>query len=71
MTVEACEAACKAAGYVLAGLEYSDQCWCGNSVMNGGAYVGADGTSGCDMACSGNAAEWCGGSNRLSVWKFG
>lgn len=51
MTVEACQVACKSAGYIIAGLEYSQECWCGNSFVNQGAYVGKDGTNGCTMSC--------------------
>lgn len=71
ITVELCQSACKSAGYSIAGLEYSQECWCGNSFVNGGAYVGADGTNGCIMSCKGNSKEWCGGSNRLSAYKWG
>lgn len=69
MTVELCQAACKAAGYVVVGLEYSQECWCGNAFVNGGAYVGVDGANRCTMACRGNGKEWCGGGNRLSSYK--
>lgn len=71
MTVELCQSACKSAGYSIAGLEYSQECWCGNSFVNGGVYVSADGASGCTMTCKGNTKEWCGGSNRLSAYKLG
>lgn len=43
MTVELCQSACQSAVYLFAGLEYSQECWCGNTFQNGGAYVGADG----------------------------
>lgn len=32
---------------------------------------GAPATSGCSMACKGNATEYCGGSNRLNMYQFG
>jgi len=70
MTVELCQAACKASGYYIAGTEYAQECWCGNVFVNGGVRVGDDGTSGCNSKCMGNSADWCGGSNRLSAWKF-
>lgn len=40
---------------------------CGNSLQNGGAPA-PDGTTGCNMACAGNSAETCGGSNRLDLY---
>ena len=43
---------------------------CGNAFANGGGPA-PDGTAGCNMACNGNAAETCGGSNRLDVWQHG
>lgn len=67
-SVENCTSACQ--GYVYAGMEYSGECYCGNS-FNGGALV--DGTTpaatGCNMLCTGNSSEYCGGPNRLSVYK--
>ncbi|RFU33902.1 hypothetical protein B7463_g2402, partial [Scytalidium lignicola] len=67
MTVEACQSACLAAGYSLAGVEYADECYCGNSLQNGAAPA----SSGCNMACAGNSAETCGGSNRLNIYSHG
>jgi hypothetical protein len=71
VTVENCQTACKATGNTIAGLEYGNECLCNNSFVNGGVYVGAEGTSGCNTKCKGNTAEWCGGSNRLSAWQLG
>jgi hypothetical protein len=64
VTNELCTAACSAAGYPLAGTEYSGECYCGQVYSNGGAEV----QTGCNMVCNGNSTETCGGSNRLSVW---
>lgn len=68
-TVESCQAACLAAGYILAGVEYGSQCFCNMQVVNGGAPA-PDGSTGCNMQCSGNSAETCGGSNRLNVYQW-
>ncbi|KAM0476202.1 hypothetical protein ACHAPX_006619 [Trichoderma viride] len=70
MTVEACQSVCKGLGFTLAGLEFADECYCGNSLANGNT-IAPDGNTGCNMACAGNAAESCGGSNRLDVYSFG
>lgn len=67
MTVELCTAACKTAGFTLAGMEYGGECYCDTAIMNTGTLV----TDGCTMACNGNAAEICGGSYRISVWTLG
>ncbi len=67
MTVELCVSACASAGFLLAGVEYSQECWCDNTVHSGGPAP--DGNVGCNMACKGNALETCGGSNRLNVYQ--
>ncbi|KAI8262728.1 hypothetical protein K4K58_000409 [Colletotrichum sp. SAR11_239] len=66
MTVESCVAACSAAGYQIAGVEYSQECWCGNQIQNGGVLTLP--TDGCNMLCRGNTYETCGGSNRLNIY---
>lgn len=66
MSVALCTAACEAAGFLLAGVEYAGECFCGNAIANGGAYAG----EGCNMLCNGNASEYCGGPNRLNVYNF-
>lgn len=67
-SVENCTTACQ--GYVYAGMEYSGECYCGNS-FNGGALVAGTtpDATGCNMVCSANSTEYCGGPNRLSVYK--
>ncbi|KAH8821809.1 beta 1,3 exoglucanase [Xylogone sp. PMI_703] len=69
MTVEACQTVCKAGGWSYAGLEYADECYCDNALRNGGGPA-PDGNTGCNMACAGNAAETCGGSNRLNLYQL-
>ncbi|KAI8247925.1 WSC domain-containing protein [Colletotrichum sp. SAR 10_98] len=66
MTVESCVAACSAAGYQIAGVEYSQECWCDNQIRNGGVLTLP--TDGCNMLCRGNTYETCGGSNRLNIY---
>jgi len=70
MTNELCQAACEAAGYVLAGTEYSGECYCGAAVANDHGPA-PDGEAGCNMACNGAGDEVCGGSNRLSLYSYG
>lgn len=67
MTAEKCTAACKSAGYTLAGMEYANECYCDNAPQNYGQIQ--DPTS-CNMACKGNANQMCGGPNRLTVYTF-
>lgn len=66
MTEAVCANACFGAGYAFAGMEYASECWCANSVGSTGI---AAPESDCNMTCSGSNREWCGGPNRLSLYK--
>jgi hypothetical protein len=68
-TVESCVNYCAGAGYSIAGMEFSTQCFCDNAVYNGGVL--ASNQADCNMACAGNSAETCGAGNRLSVYNIG
>ncbi|KAI0791235.1 copper radical oxidase [Abortiporus biennis] len=65
LTVESCIQTCSAQNTTVAGMEFSVQCFCGDSLING-ATLGAE--SDCNMGCGGNSTEACGGPNRLSVY---
>ena len=49
--------------YVYAGLQYRDQCYCGNT------YGGLGPATNCNMACSGNSRQMCGGSSSNTIVK--
>lgn len=66
VTVAGCTAAARQAGYKFAGLQYGNQCWAGNAPAY---YRRAE--SECNMACSANTAEKCGGRYRNSIWATG
>lgn len=66
-TVEKCQYACGVRGYNYSALQYSLQCFCGNTY---GRY-GQVPDSSCTMACSGNANEICGASGKNSVYRSG
>lgn len=70
LSIEACQAACKAAGYPIAGVEYSQECYCDSVIRNGGATA-TDGNAQCTMTCNGNPSQTCGGPNRLNMYKYG
>ncbi|WRT68783.1 uncharacterized protein IL334_005763 [Kwoniella shivajii] len=67
MTPALCLTGCQARGYVIGGIEYSSECYCGNK-FNAGS-LSADPTT-CSMACSGDPAQRCGGSSRLSTFTY-
>ncbi|KAK3327788.1 WSC domain-containing protein [Cercophora scortea] len=66
MTVEFCAAYCN--GYTYFGVEYSQECFCGNDIL-GGSTTATDGR--CSMVCSGNPLQICGGASGLSFYKQG
>jgi len=45
----------------------ADECYCGNAVANANVLA-TDG--GCNMECTGNATEICGGSNRINIYSY-
>ncbi|KIM19906.1 hypothetical protein M408DRAFT_334226 [Serendipita vermifera MAFF 305830] len=63
MTVGNCVDACSAAGYTVAGVEWSFECYCGNALPPVAA------TDGCVMKCDGDSAHLCGGPVRLNVYQ--
>ncbi len=67
MSTSACGSFCLNLGFVMFGLEYSSECFCGNELAASSTLVG-DGD--CAMACSGAPGESCGGPNRLSVYRW-
>lgn len=64
MTISSCANYCISFGYHMFGLEYAGECFCGTALQ--GSSPAAEGD--CNMACSGNSAQMCGGPNRLSVY---
>ncbi|KAI0667510.1 hypothetical protein C8Q78DRAFT_1105323 [Trametes maxima] len=65
MTVEACVTFCASQSFNFAGLEFAQECWCGNEISNGGTNATE---SDCNFPCTGDANEICGAGNRLSVY---
>ncbi|KAL6869950.1 hypothetical protein ACO1O0_001285 [Amphichorda felina] len=67
LTVKKCIEGCADANFILAGVEYGGECYCGNTISNGGKPADAEN---CDMTCKGNKTELCGGSNHLNLYDF-
>ncbi len=64
-TVEGCVQICTAQGFAFAGVQYGQSCLCGNSY---GKYGPANN---CNMTCTGNSNEVCGGINANNVYPTG
>ncbi|KAI5275150.1 hypothetical protein E4T47_01817 [Aureobasidium subglaciale] len=64
VSVTFCASYCSA--YTYFGIEYGQECYCGNTIASGSAPV-ADGR--CKMPCAGNATEICGGSSGLNMYQ--
>ncbi|CCG82299.1 WSC domain protein [Taphrina deformans PYCC 5710] len=62
MTNSLCSQYCLAQGFAYSGTEYSDECFCSNSLP-----PTALSSSSCNSACAGDASTFCGGNNALSV----
>ena len=63
MQPQKCISHCRYHNYPFAALQYAQQCYCG--IQPGAIQVH---NSECNMACSGSASQWCGGSWRNSVY---
>jgi len=78
VTPESCIEACsilekpgpepKIPGYVFAGVQAGNQCYCGNSNISSTWHAPA---SECNMPCSGNRNEVCGGNMRMNIFETG
>lgn len=65
MTSEGCAYVCGLSNHLYYGLEYSDECWCGNNVSPNASIVSS---ATCNMPCKGNSSETCGGSLLLNLY---
>jgi hypothetical protein len=68
MTAAQCLDRCAAYGYMAAGLEYGQECYCGdpaNIVFRGATFRPE---AECNVLCAGNSSAYCGGGGRLSTY---
>ncbi|KAG8982997.1 hypothetical protein FRB94_008174 [Tulasnella sp. JGI-2019a] len=66
MTNALCESTCTGLGYIYSGTEYSNECYCGNTLASPGAVAAS---ADCNGPCAGDSTTLCGGTYRLSVYK--
>ncbi|EJT97496.1 WSC-domain-containing protein [Dacryopinax primogenitus] len=65
LTIDGCLSYCDSLGFVLAGVEDGNECYCGNTVENGASPIDE---SECDTPCVGDDAEVCGGNYRFNLF---
>ncbi|KAF8191680.1 WSC domain-containing protein [Mycena galopus ATCC 62051] len=65
MTVENCISFCNAAGYILAGMEFGQECYCDSIIQIPGERAPL---TDCSQPCAGNASEFCGASGFLDIY---
>lgn len=64
MTPQSCMDVCGQGGFSYGGVEFADQCFCGNTIIvQQGSGVQVN-NSECATACAGNSSEVCGGGDR-------
>ncbi|KAF4623684.1 hypothetical protein D9613_002308 [Agrocybe pediades] len=67
MTIESCLAFCTSpVAYTFAGVEFSRECFCDNIIESTGAEIDS---STCNMPCTGDADEICGGTGAINVFR--
>lgn len=64
LTIAKCQVSCYRESLMYAGVKAGDECWCGSSV---GGELAGDETE-CNLPCSGDGDEVCGGEDRLDVF---
>lgn len=65
-----CISQCSNFGYMYGGMEYGNECYCGDQGDVQTANVASAPESDCSTTCSGNATTICGGPRRLSLYTW-
>lgn len=68
MTPQMCLDRCSVFGYHAAGLEYGEECYCGDPANIATAGATFQPESECNIVCAGNASTICGGGSRLTTY---
>jgi hypothetical protein len=67
-SVENCAAACSK--YTYFGVEYSQECYCGNLINSGSVNTNTvTNPNSCNMVCAANSSEYCGGRAVLNLYQ--
>ncbi|KDQ34140.1 hypothetical protein PLEOSDRAFT_1031730, partial [Pleurotus ostreatus PC15] len=68
LTIESCIAICDNAGFIFAGVEFGQECYCDSVIQDPGVETDI---SECNFACSGNPAEVCGSGGHMNIFYSG
>ncbi|KAJ7025972.1 galactose oxidase [Mycena alexandri] len=68
MTVENCIAFCDSNQFVFAGVEFMQECYCDDFIENNATKTPI---TDCNLPCTGNGSEFCGGPARLNIFWSG
>lgn len=66
MTTATCLSFCQSKGFQYAGLEFGQECYCGNSLVNGASL--SIPSNQCNMACAADSTATCGGPNAVQLY---
>ncbi|KAH7320963.1 WSC domain-containing protein [Stachybotrys elegans] len=66
LTYTKCQETCYQAFLTYAGVKAGNECWCSSFV---GGELAVNGPSDCNMPCTGNKTDMCGGKNRLTIFE--
>ncbi|RXK35703.1 hypothetical protein M231_07031 [Tremella mesenterica] len=66
LTIDSCLTTCEDKGFTYAGVEFGEECYCGNKLPTSLNYK--DG--GCTVVCTGNSGEMCGGEWTLDLYEL-
>ena len=64
-TIEKCKRVCFEKNYRYAGIQFAKECFCGNNAPEKIVPKQSE----CNMDCSGDKSQKCGGGNRMNVYK--
>ncbi|CAM9453754.1 unnamed protein product [Scytosiphon promiscuus] len=72
MSAVFCRAQCQGGGFDFYSTQFARECWCGSGAPEDtySRYEELDEETGCDMACTGDATESCGGHLAASVYAY-
>ncbi|KAF4604362.1 WSC domain-containing protein 2 [Pleurotus pulmonarius] len=68
LTIESCIAICDDAGFIFAGVEFGQECYCDSVIQDPGVETDI---SECNFGCSGNPAEVCGSGGHMNIFYSG